>query len=64
MATFTLTVALNANDYRQTAPRVTEALRQAADQLVNFTATSQSAAPTPYTKTDGYGNTAYSWTIA
>ena len=66
MATFTLTITNMglATDLRQTAPKVTEQLRNAADELVRQGQINQSAVATPFTKTDGYGNTVYSWTIA
>jgi hypothetical protein len=62
MATFTLTVALNTNDLKQMHPRVSEALRNAADQLVNMASVGTPA--TPYTKVDAVGNTQYQWTVA
>ena len=62
MATFTLTVTLQAGDLRQSAPRVTEALRNAADQLVNNSTTGN--IPTPFTKVDAVGNTQYAWSVA
>lgn len=58
MATFTLTVTLNSNDLRQ-AKSVAEALRRAAAEVEDETTIN-----TPYTKTDIYGNTVYSWTVA
>lgn len=60
MATFTLTVNLNTNDLRQQTPRVAEALRWAADDLVFW----NSQPPASITKQDAVGNTRYAWTIA
>lgn len=62
MATFTLTVALNTNDLKQMHPRVSEALRQAADQLVSVSGVGTPV--TPFTKVDAVGNTLYQWSIA
>jgi hypothetical protein len=61
MATFTLTVTLQAADLRQ-ASRVTEALRQAADQLVNNSNAGNIV--TPFTKVDNLGVTQYAWSVA
>jgi hypothetical protein len=62
MATFTLTVTTNSNDLKTMHPRVSEALRSAADQLVNVAPVG--TPPTPFTKVDAYGNTVYAWTWA